>query len=146
MNAPCLTISKLPDRFWNRVTGDGALDCWLWTGGTDTRGYGQMRWAGRMEMVHRLSYAELVVDLPSSLCLDHLCRTPLCVNPWHLEPVTKRVNNLRGLSPWAENARKLTCPQGHEYYGETNYRGSRICRECANEQNRQWRARKKLKG
>lgn len=37
--------------------------------------------------------------------LDHLCRNRLCVDPDHLEPVSIRVNTLRGYGPTAMKAR-----------------------------------------
>ena len=65
--------------------------CWLWTGPKYHNGYGQAR-GGR---VHRLMYEALVGPIPDGLELDHLCRIRECVNPEHLEPVTRAENARR---------------------------------------------------
>ena len=36
--------------------GPLALPCWIWQGRTNEHGYGMMRWEGRSEGTHRLSY------------------------------------------------------------------------------------------
>jgi hypothetical protein len=45
---------------------------------------------------HRVAYVLAKGAIPEGLVLDHLCRTPACVNPDHLEPVTNHENILRG--------------------------------------------------
>ena len=78
---------------------------------------------------HRYSWELVHGDIPSGLTLDHLCRNRGCVNPAHLEPVTKGENNRRNPN-WPGNA--THCPSGHEYSTENTrlYRGSRYCRTC----------------
>ena len=46
---------------------------------------------------HRVSYALLKGTLVDGLDLDHLCRVRPCVNPDHLEQVTRQVNVRRGI-------------------------------------------------
>jgi hypothetical protein len=109
---------KYLDRFVDRIlVSDG---CWEWTGGKWNNGYGYLSVStdtvkNRLVCAHRVSYEFLVGPIDEGLHLDHLCRNPGCVNPQHLEPVTRKVNILRGTSPFAENARKTHCPHGHEY-------------------------------
>lgn len=77
------------DPFWNQVT-ENADGCWIWNG-YKVKGYGRFNGI----LAHRHAYQELRGDIPDGLGLDHLCRTPLCVNAWHLEPVTQEENNRR---------------------------------------------------
>lgn len=106
--------------------------CWLWIGGT-ALGYGRIRVDGSFKMAHRLSYERFVGPIPESMHLDHLCRTPACINPEHLEPVTSRENTMRGIGPTAVNARKTHCIRGHEFNEANTYltkKGQRYCRPC----------------
>ena len=104
-------------------------ECWLWLGKPKESGYGRFHFAGRTEYAHRASYRLFVGPIPAGLTLDHLCRTPLCVNPDHLEAVTMRENLLRGTGPSAANARKERCKHGHPFT-HVNSRGERVCRTC----------------
>lgn len=78
--------------------------CWLWTG-CRSNGYGQIGMDGRMMLAHRLAYELIIGPIPTGLHIDHLCRTPLCVNPAHLEPVTPAENIRRGDNAAAQRAR-----------------------------------------
>jgi hypothetical protein len=124
------------ERFMSHVEPQ-ADGCWLWTASKNHLGYGQ--WAPSSSykgsrQAHRWSYEWLVGPIPEGLVLDHLCRTPLCVNPDHLEPVTQRENVLRGRSPQAVNARKTHCIRGHEFTPENTYiyqpGNRRACATC----------------
>lgn len=129
------------ERFWEKVA-KGA-DCWLWTAGTNGKGYGTF-WLvsntktspGERDYAHRIAYRWLVGEIPDGLEIDHLCRNRNCVNPMHLEPVTRKLNQHRGESFGGRNARKTHCPRGHPYdvantyvHAKTGYRQCRICRE-----------------
>ena len=48
--------------------------------------------------------------IPEGLTLDHLCQNPNCVNPTHLEPVTRGENTRRGL---VSRPIVTVCPYGH---------------------------------
>ena len=74
-------------------------------------------------MAHRVSYYLLVGNIPEGLELDHLCRNTSCVNPAHLEAVTRNENMLRA------KLSRTRCPQGHLYDKITKegYRGCSIC-------------------
>jgi hypothetical protein len=119
---------------WERLTryftvGGG---CWEWTGLRNSAGYGLIRSGQRRLMAHRALYEFLVDPVPEGLEMDHLCRNRKCVNPDHLEPVTHRVNMLRGQTLPAANVAKTECPRGHPYDGLNTrlWRGQRHCREC----------------
>jgi hypothetical protein len=47
-------------------------------------------------MAHRVAYEQFVGTVPDGLELDHLCENKACVNPGHLEPVTRSENVRRG--------------------------------------------------
>jgi hypothetical protein len=71
------------------------MPCWLWTGWTDEKGYGRVRWGEqRSARVHRVTFETL--RYPTELVIDHLCRVRHCCNPWHGQPVTLAQNTLRG--------------------------------------------------
>lgn len=78
--------------------------CWRWVGNTNGKGRGRVRVNRRQHYAYRVMYELLIGEIPDGLVLDHLCRTPLCVNPTHLEPVTQ-----------AENIRRIggNCLKGH---------------------------------
>jgi hypothetical protein len=116
--------------------------CWEWQGSRTPKGYGRVHARGKLLYVHRVAYEALIAEIPEGLQLDHLCRNRACVNPWHLEPVTNRVNTSRGRAGTrlaSENSGKTHCPQGHPYSGD-NLRigphGWRYCRTCRREQKR----------
>lgn len=110
-------------------------------------GYVNTSWKGKEIGAHRLMYELLVGPIPAGLHLDHLCRNPACCNPRHLEAVPPKVNYLRGISPYAKNARKTRCPRGHEYTEQTTYvyKGSRHCLPCKQERQRAYRSSNKEK-
>lgn len=136
---PRVIPADLGTRFLRHVRKTDS--CWLWTAWTDPDGYGYFRDGPRKVGAHRWAYARWVEAIPAHLEIDHLCRVRNCVNPEHLEAVTRRENTLRSESFTAVNARKTHCPRGHAYTPENTYiyRRSRHCRAC----NRQAQARAK---
>jgi hypothetical protein len=133
------------ERFWLKVDRSG--DCWLWTAHEKGGGYGGFYFEGREWLAHKWSYEHLVGAVPEGLELDHLCHTwagtecaggktcihRRCVNPDHLEPVTRLENILRGRSLNALNAAKTHCLRNHAYTPENtgrHSRGTRFCRIC----------------
>lgn len=141
----------LVERFYANVTLADVNACWPWRGSTDVYGYGRLKVGGvkvgepkRTVKAHRFSYELNVGPIPDGLTLDHVkargCTMRHCVNPSHLEPVTDKVNILRGDAPSALFARRMLCPRGHGY---TQYNGYRRCHTCLNEKERRERAAKR---
>jgi hypothetical protein len=127
-----------------RVEPEG--DCWLWTRSLNNRGYGQVQLADHRGLAHRFSYEYHRAEIPAGLHLDHLCRNRRCINPWHLEPVTQRENNIRSNAPSAIAYRSNTCTRGHARTAENTYHaknGKRFCRTCHNAT--EMRRRRRLK-
>lgn len=114
-----------------------AAGCWEWQLHISGSGYGRMTLNGKPGVdVYRVAYEAYRGPIPAGLEVDHLCRNRKCCNPDHLEPVTKRINLLRGTNPAALNARKTMCPSGHPYDKKNTYlqrNGKRYCRACAAE-------------
>lgn len=112
-----------------RITWGTEHECWEWMGHRTTNGYGRVTINGKSHPVHRVTYTYFRGDIPAGLEIDHLCRNRACVNPNHLEPVT-RLENMRRAAAVITH-----CPKGHELspanltaYGLK--RGVRECREC----------------
>ena len=118
-------------------TRPGLLGCVEWTGALTNGGYGGFGGNGWKVTAHRWAYERWVGPVPDGHDLDHLCRNRRCVNVAHLEPVTHKVNVLRGTSPSAAHARKTHCINGHEFTPENTYNRpdkpwTRACRACLN--------------
>lgn len=117
--------------------------CWWWKGTSSSGGYGMIYRDGRRIQAHVATYEYYVGKVPDGLELDHLCRSPSCVNPAHLEPVTRRENILRSTNFCAVSASKTHCKRGHEFTVENTYvhptKGQRSCRACHRENERRLR-------
>jgi hypothetical protein len=132
-------------RFFARVSGKDEVGCWLWDGTRNNRGYGMFRLNGKYVLVHRWSYEFFRTEIPAGLVIDHLCRNTLCVNPWHLEPVTNRENTLRGNHPMVVVSRNNVCLRGHSLddaiiLQNGPQKGRRNCRACSRERWAIWAA------
>lgn len=115
----CLAVDGIrsaADRVMEKITIDPLTGCWEFQGARQERGHGLIR-AGsrsdgtaRLAKAHRVTYEYYIGPIPAGLVLDHAeCNNPPCVNPWHLEPVTRAENTRR-------YARSRThCRHGHEY-------------------------------
>jgi hypothetical protein len=85
-------------RLGHGLTGD-TNGCWLWGGSVNDSGYGTFVPEGANTAkwyAHRVAWGLLIGGHKPGLELDHrTCKRRNCVNPLHLEPVTKSVNQRR---------------------------------------------------
>ncbi len=124
------------DRFLAKVDPGPTYDsgCWVWTAAKASiklgqKGYGRFWDGSKYVPAHCFAYTQFTGrTIPDGWEIDHLCRNTLCVNPAHLEAVTKEEN----LRRQHEVMRKSHCPQGHEFTAENTLRTSdgRRCRQC----------------
>lgn len=100
--------------------------CWIWNAGISVYGYGWFRPHGTMECVnaHRVAYELYVGPIAEDLTVDHLCRVRSCVNPDHLE-IVSRSENTRRSHPIQEK-----CVRGHFLEKPNLYIGSNGTRKC----------------
>jgi len=117
--------AKPIDRIMRRVT-KAKNSCWVWNGGL-VRGYGVVSVLGKTKYVHRIVFEHFVGEFDQKLTLDHLCRNPRCVNPKHLELVTRSENIKRMNS----SQPKTRCRKGHYYALVGRTKGS--CSQCFKE-------------
>jgi hypothetical protein len=144
----------LLDRVMERIE-QSPMGCWLWTGTTSSHGYARIAVAngqkhGEDGLVHRILYEYFFGSFPVGLTSDHLCRVRRCVNPTHIEPVTTKINVLRGTGITARSAQATHCIHGHPFDERNTLRdkrdGHRSCRACCREKMRRRRQSSRLSG
>ena len=101
--------------------------CWVWRRHVGRDGYGRF---GHV-LTHRFYYELFTGEpIPQGLQIDHLCRNRSCVNPEHLEPVTKSENLRRGWAarrpegadePYPQSGPLTHCIRGHEFTVENTF-------------------------
>ncbi len=84
--------------------------CWVWQLKISNSGYGCATVKGKGRSAHRWYYEQANGPIPEGMQIDHLCRVRTCVNPDHLEVVT-RLENMR-----RSRASKITLEQAREVY------------------------------
>ena len=117
-------------RLVRRAPVDPKTGCWGWSGATLPNGYGTDTFRRRTRYVHRLSFFAFWGD-PGRGVVDHLCRNRRCVNPDHLELVTRGENVRRGVA-----TNRGTCKKGiHPWTPDNVYHrnGRPTCKVCARE-------------
>lgn len=108
--------------FWAKIDTRGPDECWRWTGGKTSSGYGAKRLSLNGAHVsllsHRMAWLIFNSDIPEGLVVCHKCDNRVCCNPAHLFLGTHKDNtqdmmrkgrgNVRMLSPDQEaEARRL---------------------------------------
>ena len=140
---------SIKERLLSNVQPVTESGCWVWMGKHLVgNGYGRISVNRKHKMVHRLAYEVFNGPIPEGLFIDHLCRVPSCINPAHLEVVTHRENTMRGTNPSAAKARQTQCKYGHTFDEINTYYakdGTRFCRTCALQNNRNRRKQRNAK-
>jgi hypothetical protein len=88
-----------------------------------------MAWSprdSRTTYAHRVAYQYFVGEIPVGLEIDHVCRNRGCVNPEHLELVTRGENTKRA------NDARTHCQHGHAFTPDNTavYNAMRYCVKC----------------
>lgn len=79
--------------------------CWVWQLGCNLDGYGRVKFRGKQRPAHRVVYEREVGTIAQGLELDHLCHNKRCVNPSHLNVVTRSEHTRRHLAiRWGHGA------------------------------------------
>jgi hypothetical protein len=73
-------------RFFPGYEASSETGCWIWTGLIDNRGYGRV---GDNTLAHRKQYRLVIGPILDGKSLHHLCGNRRCVNPDHLQPLTR---------------------------------------------------------
>lgn len=119
--------------------------CWLWLRRL-CKGYAYISEGNKEIRAHRWAYEYFKGPIPKGLELHHSCRTKSCVNPQHLQPLT-RLEHYRLDNPGfkfhgdTHQRFKIDCPQGHPYSGNNLYvspDNRRHCRICVRESGRRY--------
>jgi len=121
------------DRLLARISPEPNTGCWIWTGATQGLGeYGAIGIGGKLRYTHRVSYETFKGPISDGMEIDHLCGVSRCINPDHLEAVT-REENMRRIKP-----RRPRCKKGHLFSDKTLASGARICCECRKVRGLKW--------
>lgn len=95
--------AKSYERFISRIS-IAVSGCWEMNGFHDRDGYAQYHRNRKTQKAHRISYEWHKGAIPAGLTIDHLCENKGCVNPEHLEAVTREENGSRhkakGFKKW----------------------------------------------
>lgn len=152
VTAQTLIGSRWLDAVTDRYIVDAETGCWNWTGAVTRGGYGRASVKigdrHRGTSAHRASWIAHNGPVSPGLEVDHLCRNRSCINPDHLEPVTRAENNRR--RPTNGHVEPLEVRKGcgehgqadgywYDYRGRVNYQW--LCRICRRDEQRRRKAR-----
>lgn len=150
--------------FWRKTVVNIETGCWDWIGARNSKGYPCWSRNSRAVLAHRVAYESLVGAIPAGMTIDHLCGRAVCVNPEHMEVVTRATNSRRGRPQVPlrtdasrpryrrpdvvpETRRPGFCRNGHDIRAagavSVTKRGDRTCLACRREQQARYAARRR---
>src|SRR5712664_64925 len=125
--------------------------CWEWEDSCDTTGYGRMRFEGKQQQVHRLSWLRNKGPIPEGLFVLHKCDNRKCLNPDHLF-LGNHADNAADREAKGRGANRSGADNGHAYLNENEVRAIRTelaagtaCAELAERYNVSWPTIKYIK-
>lgn len=140
---------RIPERIWDKIIPEPNSGCWIWLGSLSGsgEGYPETWFDNYRKRTHILMYEQFIGPIPKFKELDHLCRVRCCCNPFHVEPVSRMVNAMRGtagMNRVIECREALTCDKGHPWTLENTLKNSgwRACKTCRRARQRWYRAGK----
>ena len=98
---------NLAQRFWNKVQVVGLDECWEWTAGLHSSGYGWFGVSGHAKRSHRIAYELTHGLIPHGLKVCHSCDNRKCCNPCHLFCGTNQ-DNMDDMKAKERQASKLS--------------------------------------
>ena len=134
------------ERLMEHISPEPNSGCWLWTGYCDQWGYARGSYLNRKGVhVHRVAYMLFVGPILPGLEINHKCRVKCCINPEHLEAVTRKqhiaidddlISAGRQKASHASATAQLArthCRRGHPF-SDSNLKihknGVRQCKKC----------------
>ena len=92
-----IDASALPANMQAKIRIDGS--CWVWTGARNRKGYGSVSNGKNGSMLaHRKAYEAAYGPIAEGMTIDHICEVKACVNPAHLQQMTRTLNvEMRGV-------------------------------------------------
>jgi hypothetical protein len=109
--------------------------CLIFTGTWQSRGYGMVNLglgSGERLLAHRAAWEQAHGPVPEDMTIDHLCGVKACVNPDHMEIVSRVENTIRAHL----GVRWTRCHRGHDLTNPANLliavrKDGRQHRQCA---------------
>lgn len=146
-----LCISSLQQMLkYARITES---ECWEWTRGKTSHGYGVTYFNGKLAMVHRIAWSlansEPYPDKESDIC--HKCDNPPCFNPDHLFKGDRSINMRDCVDKGRHTQHESPyCRRGHPrtednlyVYKSKNGRNRYVCKKCNTERTVRWQRKKR---